>query len=335
MQHHWSIVVHGGAGDIEQSMLGAAGDAGYRASLKHATEAGAKVLDSGGTALDAVEAAVRAMEDDPLFNSSRGAVFNAEGKTELDAALMEGATLRAGSVAGVTHTRYPITLARAVMEKTKYVMLVGPGADAYSIKAGMEQEPAAYFFTESRWQSLVKQLEREGKPVPPRPEGAPAKGELLPVAQLEESEATRRYGTVGAVALDRDGNVAAATSTGGMQGKMPGRVGDSPIIGAGTYASNAACAVSGTGTGEYYIRLTLAREVANLVQYKGMKLQQALDTAIHTELQNMKGDGGLIAVTPDGQLGWSFNTRGMFRAHQREGEPVEVRIYDAEENVAK
>jgi L-asparaginase / beta-aspartyl-peptidase len=327
---HWAIVIHGGAGDIERAKLGAQGDANYRAALSKVAEAGAEVLDRGGSSLDAVEAAIRVLEDNPLFNASRGAVFTADGKTELDAAIMDGATMRAGSVADVTHTRYPITLARSVMEKTPYVLLVGSGADAYSVQAGMEQVPASYFFTESRWQSLVKQLEKEGKPVPPRPEGAPPPGPVVPTAQLQEADGTHLYGTVGVVALDRQGNVAAGTSTGGLQGKMPGRVGDSPIIGAGTYAANQSCAVSGTGVGEFFIRYTVAREVCALVQYKGMTLQQAADEVIQKRLAPIHGDGGVIAIAPDGQLAWSFNTPGMFRARQTEGGKIEVHIYNDE-----
>jgi beta-aspartyl-peptidase (threonine type) len=329
-QGHWAIVVHGGAGVIGRAKLGPAGDAAYRAALTKVTEAGGAVLDRGGSPLDAVEAAIRALEDDPLFNAARGAVFTADGKTELDAAIMDGATMRAGAAAGVTHTRYPITLARAVMEKTPYVFLVGPGADAYSIQAGMEQAGPSYFFTESRWQSLVKQLQEEGKPIPPRPAGAPPAGQTVPVAQWQESVDTHSYGTVGVVALDRQGNVAAGTSTGGLQGKMPGRVGDSPIIGAGTYASNQSCAVSGTGVGEYFIRFTVAREICALVQYKGLTLQQAADEVIHKQLAPIHGDGGVIALTPGGQLAWSFNTPGMFRARLAEGGKIEVHIYNDE-----
>ena len=326
---HWAIVVHGGAGDVERATLGPAGDKAYRDSLARAVQAGAAVLDRGGSSLDAVEAAIRVFEDDPLFNAGRGAVFAADGTNEMDAAIMEGATLRAGAVADVTRTRHPISLARTVMEKTPYVFLVGPGADAFSVQAGLEQEPAGYFFTESRWQSLVKQLQKEGKPIPPRPVGAPP-GAAVPMAQLQEAAGTHRYGTVGVVALDRQGNIAAGTSTGGLQGKMPGRVGDSPLIGAGTYASNQSCAVSGTGVGEYFIRHTVAREVCALVQYKGLALQQAADEVIHKQLTPIHGDGGVIAVTPDGQLAWSFNTPGMFRARQVEGGKVEVRIYNDE-----
>jgi beta-aspartyl-peptidase (threonine type) len=195
---------------------------------------------------------------------------------------------------------------------------------------GLEQVDPSFFFTESRWQNLVKQLQKEGRPVPPRPAGAPPPGPTVPVAQIDESAQSRRYGTVGAVALDRQGNIAAGTSTGGMQGKMPGRVGDSPIIGAGTYASNASCAVSATGSGEYFIRLGVAREICNLVQFKGMTLQQAADQVIHKELETLHGDGGVIALTPDGQLAWTFNTPGMFRARQREGGKLETGIYNDE-----
>ncbi|MGD0157274.1 MAG: isoaspartyl peptidase/L-asparaginase [Terracidiphilus sp.] len=327
---HWAIVVHGGAGDINRAELGSEGDQAYRAGLSEAVKAGAAVLDRGGSSLDAVEAAIHVMEDDPHFNAGRGAVFAADGTNEMDAAIMDGATLQAGAVADVTRTRHPISLARAVMEKTSYVFLVGAGADAFSVQAGLEQEPPSYFFTESRWQSLMKQLRKEGKPIPPRPAGVPPQGQAVPVAQWEEAADTHRYGTVGVVALDRNGNIAAGTSTGGLQGKMPGRVGDSPLIGAGTYASNQSCAVSGTGVGEYFIRYTVAREICALVQYKSITLQQAADEVIHQRLAPIHGDGGVIAIAPDGQLAWSFNTSGMFRARQVEGSKIEVHIYNDE-----
>jgi len=325
--HRWAIVIHGGAGVIERSALGPKGEASYRASLEQAIGAGAKVLEAGGSSLDAVETTIRILEDDPLFNAGRGAVFDAEGKNELDSSIMDGATLKAGAVAGVMHTRHPISLARAVMEKSPHVMLIGEGADAFAGRVGLEQVDQSFFFTESRWQALVKQLTKEGRPVPPRPAGAPPPSQTVPVGQLEESPETHRYGTVGVVAVDRQGNIAAGTSTGGMQAKMQGRVGDSPIIGAGTYASNQSCAVSGTGTGEYFIRLGVAREVCNLVFFKGMKLQDAADQVIHKELEALNGDGGVIAVTPDGQMAWSFNTRGMFRARLAEGGKLEVGVY--------
>jgi L-asparaginase / beta-aspartyl-peptidase len=330
--HKWSIVVHGGAGGIQRADLGAEGDKAYRKSMEEATMAGAKVLDAGGSALDAVEATLKVLEDNPLFNAARGAVFTSEGKAELDASIMDGATLKAGAVAGVTKTRYPISLARTVMEKSPYVMMISAGADNFGAKQGLEQEPPSYFFTESRWQSLVKQLTKEGRPIPPRPEGVPSvPGPTVPVAMFyDEGADAHSHGTTGVVALDREGNIAAGTSTGGMQGKMPGRVGDSPIIGAGTYASNQSCAVSGTGAGEYFIRLGVAREICNLVRFKGMKLQDAADEVIHHELEALHGDGGVIAVTPDGQTAISFNTPGMFRARLTEGGKITVGIYNDE-----
>ncbi|HEX7730468.1 MAG TPA: isoaspartyl peptidase/L-asparaginase [Terracidiphilus sp.] len=328
--HHWALVIHGGAGVIERSQLGPEGDKGYRAGLKAAAEAGAKVLDQGGAALDAVEAAIHVLEDNPLFNAGKGAVFTGEGRNEMDSSIMDGATLRAGSVAGVTRPRHPISLARAVMEKSPYVMMAGPGADTFGAEIGIELEPPSYFFTESRWQSLVKQLKKEGKPVPPRPAGVPPEGSTVPVAMLDEAPDSQLHGTVGAVALDRNGNIAAGTSTGGLQGKMHGRVGDSPIIGAGTYASNQSCAVSATGTGEYFIRLGVAREVCNLVRFKHMSLKDAADEVIHKELQALDGDGGIIALTPDGQLTWSFNTPGMFRARIVEGGTLQMGVYNDE-----
>jgi beta-aspartyl-peptidase (threonine type) len=330
--HKWTIVVHGGAGVIERVALGPEGDKAYRKSLTEATMAGAKILDAGGTALDAVEATLHVLEDDPLFNAGRGSVFTVEGKNEMDSSIMDGATLKAGAVAGVTKTRHPISLARAVMDKSPYVMMVGPGADSFGAKQGLKQEPPSWFFTESRWQALVKQLAKEGKPIPQRPEGVPPEpGKTVPVAfYYDEAADPRSHGTTGVVVLDRNGNVAAGTSTGGLQGKMPGRVGDSPIIGAGTYASNQSCAVSATGSGEYFIRLGVAREICNLVRFKGMKIQDAADEVIHHELEALHGDGGVIALTPDGQTAFSFNTPGMFRARLAEGGKITVGIYNDE-----
>ena len=325
---HWAIVLHGGAGVIERATMSPQMEAAYRASIKQAIEAGAQVLDHGGHSLDAVEAAIRIMEDDPLFNAGRGAVFAADGTNQLDAAIMDGATLRAGAVADITRTRHPISLARAVMEKSPHVFLVGPGADAFSVYAGLEQVDPSFFFTERRWQSLIKQLQKEGLPIPPRPAGAPPPPQA-PVADIEPAN-VHEFGTVGVVALDRQGNIAAGTSTGGTQAKRWGRVGDSPIIGAGTYASNQSCAVSATGTGEYFIRLTVAREVCSLVQFKGLKLQQAADEVIHKELEALHGDGGVIALTPDGQMAWSFNTPGMFRARLAEGGALQIGVYNDE-----
>jgi beta-aspartyl-peptidase (threonine type) len=319
----WAIVVHGGAGVIERKDLTPAQDKAYREAMGRVAEAGAAVLKRGGTSLDAIEAAIRIMEDDPLFNAGKGAVFAADGRNELDSSIMDGKTLMAGAVASVTTTRHPISLARAVMEHSPHVFLVGEGADEFARTRGLEQVPPSYFFTERRWQGLVKELKRQGLPIPPRPAGAPT----APEARAELVHDEGKHGTVGVVALDTHGNIAAGTSTGGTTAKRWGRVGDSPIIGAGTYASNASCAVSATGTGEYFIRLTVARSICALVELKGMKLQAAADQVIQKQLTAMKGDGGVIAVAPDGQMAWSFNTSGMYRARLADGQPLVVGIY--------
>lgn len=320
----WAIVIHGGAGVIERKDLTPETEAAYRAAMARAVATGTAVLDKGGSAMDAVEAVIREFEDDPLFNAGRGAVFTAEGTNSLDAAFMDGATLKAGAVAEVTRTRHPISLARAVMEQSRHVMMAGAGADAFSVSAGLEQAEPAWFFTERRWAQLVKALTDMGLPIPPRPAGAPAPQAFTPIPD------DRKFGTVGVVALDTAGNVAAGTSTGGTTAKRWGRVGDSPIIGAGTYASNQSCAVSATGTGEYFIRLTVAREICALVQYKGLTLQQAADAVIQDRLTALGGDGGIVALAPDGQMAWSFNTSGMYRARAAQGQASVISIYKDE-----
>jgi len=323
----WAIAIHGGAGESEWEHMDAATAAAYHDSLARALAAGSAVLQKHGKALDAVTAAVKVLEDDPLFNAGRGSAFDADGKNEMDAALMDGATLSAGSVASVRFTRHPIDLARAVMEHTPYVMMVGPGADEFSKAQGLEQEPPSFFFTETRWQEFVAIMKAGGRAVPPRPAGVPAaSGAKSEAGMLPLPSFSHRFGTVGSVARDSYGHLAAATSTGGMQGKLPGRVGDSPLIGSGTYASDKSCAVSGTGVGEYFIRLTLAREVCTLVQ-EGKSAQQAADRMIHSELPALKGgEGGVIVMTPNGQPIWSSNTLGMFRARQSEGSEAEVYV---------
>jgi len=327
-KHAWAIEVHAGAGDIFRSETDAKLDVDERAKLAEAIKAGAAVLDQGGSSMDAVEAAIRIFEDSTLFDTGRGAAFNDQGVVELDAAIMNGKTLDVGSVAAVHNTKHPISLARTVMEKSPHVLIVGEGADVFSRTQGLEQAPQSYFFTEKQWALLIQVLKEQGKPVPPRPAGVPA----APKQQLAGlwSPHSRHYGTVGVVALDREGNLAAGTSTAGVMGKLPGRVGDSPIAGAGTYASNNSCAVSATGVGEYFIRLGVAREVCTLIQYKGMTAQQAADEVIHKEVESLKGVGGVIVETPDGQQAWSFNTPGMFRAQLREGGSLKVAIYNDE-----
>ena len=323
--HKWAVVLHGGAGVIERSSMTPDAERAYRAGLNEAITAAGAVLEHGGTAVDAVEAAIKLLEDNPLFNAGRGAVFASDGTNQLDSAIMDGATMKAGAVADVQHTRHPISLARAVMEKSTNVMMIGAGADAFAAHVGLEQAPPSFFFTERRWQGLEKELKAAGEPVPARPVGAPpAPGK--PLSFFEQPDA-HKYGTVGVAALDEHGNIAAGTSTGGVTAKHWNRVGDSPIIGAGTYASNASCAVSATGTGEYFIRLTVARTICALVQYKGMPLKKAADDVVQKQLAAIHGDGGVIAITPDGQMAWSFSTPGMFRAKLQQGGTPEIGIY--------
>lgn len=310
---------------IERKELTAEQERAYRESMRKVTESGAKLLTAGKPALDVIEATIGLMEDDPLFNAGRGAVFTAQGRNELDAAIMDGKTLKAGSVAGVTRTRHPISLARRVMEASPHVMLVGTGADAFSAQQGLEQVEPGWFYTQRRWDALLNFLKANQLPVPNKPAGIPQDD---PAKNLAHDEGKK--GTVGVVVLDTAGNVAAGTSTGGVTGKRWGRVGDSPIIGAGTYASNQTCAVSATGSGEYFIRLSVAHEICSLVKYKGMSLQAAADQVVQQQLTDLRGDGGIIAVAPDGQMAWSFNTSGMYRARAAEGQPLILGIFKDE-----
>ncbi|RRA47245.1 isoaspartyl peptidase/L-asparaginase family protein [Acidipila sp. EB88] len=323
--HRWSVVLHGGAGVIERSSMTPEMEKQYRAGLNEAVTAAGAVLDRGGSAVDAVQAAIELLEDNPLFNAGRGAVFAADGTNQMDAAIMDGATMKAGAVADVQRTRHPIALARAVMDRSQNVMMIGAGADAFAAHQGLEQQPPSFFFTERRWQALEKELKAEGLPVPARPAGVPA----APAGPLSfvETPGNHRYGTVGVAAVDRHGNLAAGTSTGGVTAKQWNRVGDSPVIGAGTYASNTSCAVSATGTGEYFIRLTVARTICALVEYRGMPLQAAVDEVVQRQLVAIHGDGGVIALLPDGKAAWSFNTPGMFRAKWQQGGAVQVGVY--------
>lgn len=332
----WSLAIHGGAGVIERSQLSPERDAAYRAGLQAALDAGSAVLARGGSSLDAVQAAVEVMEDNPLFNAGRGAVFTSAGKNELDAAVMDGTDLNAGAVAGLTRTRHPIAAARAVMEKSPHVMLIGEGAETFARSAGLEEVGPGFFFTESRWQALLKALRDAGQPLPPRPEGAPAEAARLgPAAPLafnlhEAPLDERKFGTVGAVAMDSQGRLAAATSTGGMTAKRWGRVGDVPVIGAGTYASNAdGCAVSATGSGEYFIRATVARDICSRTA-TGASVQQAADAEI-AEVGSIGGDGGVIVMGKDGVHAFSMNTSGMYRGAVSSTSPARVAIYGDEE----
>jgi beta-aspartyl-peptidase (threonine type) len=289
-----ALVVHGGAGTMSRDALGSEQEAAIRADLERALDAGQALLHEGRPALDAVIAAVQVLEDSPYFNAGHGAVFAHEGHNELDAALMDGATRRAGAVAGVRHLRNPIRLAQAVMQRSPHVMLTGEGAERFARSIGMELVDSAYFHTEYRWQQLQAAKAREAaQSAVPQPHDA-------------------YFGTVGAVALDRTGNVAAATSTGGMTNKRWGRVGDAPIIGAGTWA-DAGCAVSATGWGEFFIRLNVAADICARVHYRGDSLAAAAEEVVMKRVPALGGDGGVIAIDAQGNIALPFNTSGMYR----------------------
>ncbi|MEQ8177102.1 MAG: isoaspartyl peptidase/L-asparaginase, partial [Amphiplicatus sp.] len=304
-----TIVIHGGAGALEKGRYTEEQEAEYKAKLTEALDAGYAVLEAGGSALDAVEAAIIIMEDSPLFNAGKGAVFTREGKNELDASIMDGATLNAGAVAGVTQVKNPIRLARKVMENSVHVMFAREGAEMFAKEQGVDLVPERYFFTEDRWKTYKDALKAEKQ----------KKKSALP--------ADFKYGTVGAVALDRAGNLAAGTSTGGMTLKKYGRVGDSPIIGAGTYADNKSCAVSSTGWGEYFIRLTVARDICAQVEYAGKSVSEAATDVIFNRLGPAGGDGGVIVLGADGESAMVFNSNGMFRGVKSEDAEAEVAIY--------
>src|SRR6202011_3714221 len=278
----FGLVIHGGAGTIERSKMTPSSEQEYRAGLERSLKAGFEILQRGGSSLDATEAAVRVLEDDPHFNAGKGAVFTSEGVNELDASIMDGKTLKAGAVASVKRVKNPVSLARLVMEKSQHVMLDCAGAEAFAQEQGVELVDQKYFFTQERWDALQKIKEAEKK-------GGSAGKEFI----ISDQD---RHGTVGAVALDQNRDLAAATSTGGMTNKRPGRIGDSPVIGAGTYANNATCAVSGTGDGEYFIRAAAGHDVCAAVEYRGLDLQQAVHETLHEILAALGGDGGLIAV---------------------------------------
>ncbi|WP_421787044.1 isoaspartyl peptidase/L-asparaginase family protein [Hyphobacterium sp.] len=335
-ENRWAIVIHGGAGVIERDSMDAETEAAYRAALDAALDRGGDILAGGGAAIDAVEQVIRAMEDDPLFNAGRGAVFTAEGRNELDASIMTGDTLEAGAVAGVTGIRHPITAARAVMENSRHVMLTGEGAEAFAREQDLEFVAPAFYFTERRWRSMERAVGEMGLPLPDRPEGAP-EPEDIEEGHLDLLEREHRFGTVGVVALDRSGTIVAGTSTGGTTAKRWGRVGDSPVIGAGTYA-NALCGVSATGTGEYFIRLNIAARICLEVEMadrgaedRPYAVQDAADLVIQGALTDLGGDGGVIVLSRGGETAWSFNTPGMYRASWGSGQDRIVAIYGDEE----
>jgi beta-aspartyl-peptidase (threonine type) len=304
------LVIHGGAGVIKRDMDPATQKA-IRAALTKALEQGYAQIKAGKPALDAVTAAITVLEDDPHFNAGKGAVFNHDGKNELDAAIMDGATLRAGGVANVHHVKNPILLARAVMEHSPHVLMFGDGAEEFAKTQGIVLVDPKYFWTQKRWQELQDALKKDA------------------AGQHADAEKEGHFGTVGAVALDKDGRLAAGTSTGGMTDKRFGRVGDSPIIGAGTYA-NAGCAVSGTGWGEYYLRTVAAHEICMRVAEMRQPLKQAAESVINTEIPRLGGDGGAIVLGADGEFATPFNTEGMFRGWVDQGGKAHVAIFPGE-----
>jgi len=298
----FGIVIHGGAGTITREKMTPELEKAYHAGLLESLVAGYNILNSGGSSLDAVYRAVYVMEENPLFNAGKGAVFTNSGIHEQDAAIMDGKTLKVGAVAGVRHIKNPINLARLVMEKTPHVLLARDGAEEFARLQGMEMMPDEYFDTEARRRQLLEVQAKE-RDLQTTPQASGLFG------------AEGKSGTVGAVALDKAGNLAAATSTGGMSNSRYGRIGDSPIIGAGTYANNRTCAISATGHGEYFIRAVSAYDLSAMMEYRGLSLQQAAEVAIHTKLAALGGTGGLIGIDPSGSITLQLNTPGMYRGY--------------------
>lgn len=304
-----AIVIHGGAGVIRKSDMTAEKEQAYRQKLQEALEAGYAILEKGGSSLEAVERAIQVLEESPLFNAGRGCVLNNEGKPELDASIMDGKTLQAGAVAGVDEIKSPIRAARAVMEQSEHVMMVGSGAERFAKSKGLEMVKPSYFLSEKRSEQLknIKKKEKDAK-------------------SFEDAYPDRKYGTVGCVALDKQGNIAAGTSTGGMMNKRFGRVGDSPIIGAGTYADNQGCGVSATGHGEFFIRSVAAFRVNALMKMQKITLQEAAQETINF-IGKLGGTGGLIALDQQGNIAMPFNTEGMYRGYIDTNKKMEIQMY--------
>jgi beta-aspartyl-peptidase (threonine type) len=308
----FGLVIHGGAGTMERAKITPEREQEYRTGLERSLKAGFEILQRGRSSLDAIEAAVRVLEDDPHFNAGKGAVFTSAGTNELDASIMDGKTLKAGAVASVKRIKNPISLARLVMEKSPHVMLDCAGAEAFAKEQGVELVDQKYFFTQERWDALQRVQKAE--------KAAGNGGKKFIISDQD------RHGTVGAVALDKHGNLAAATSTGGTTNKRPGRIGDSPVIGAGNYANNATCAVSGTGDGEYFIRATVAHDVSALMEYRRMSLPDAAQTVLD-KVAKLGGTGGLIAIDKNGDMALPFNTSGMYRGYVDSSGKIVVDIY--------
>jgi len=329
-----TLVIHGGAGTITRKNMSPEKEKAYREKLEESLRTGYAVLQKGGTSLDAVEAAIHVMEDSPLFNAGKGAVFTHDGKNEMDASIMDGATLKAGAIAGVTTIRNPISTARKVMDKSVHVMLIGKGAEEFAKLQGETIVDPSYFYTETRWKALQNALKEEKVELDHTEKKKEEKTKEVPkkVGKISKEEENmfmegKKFGTVGCVALDQFGNLAAGTSTGGMTNKKWNRVGDAPIIGAGTYANNATCAISATGHGEFFIRAVVGHDVSALMEYKGLSVKEAANEVVMNKLVKMGGEGGLIALDRNGNVAMPFNSEGMYRGYIKTDGTVVIEIY--------
>jgi beta-aspartyl-peptidase (threonine type) len=312
MNNNFGIAVHGGAGTILRSLMTPEKEAFYIKGLQEAIDAGHKILISGGSSVDAVEAAVMALENFPLFNAGKGAVFTNKGTHEMDASIMDGKTLEAGAVSGISNVQNPVALARVIKDKSGHVFLCGSEAETFAKLMQLPFQPDDYFYEEGRYKQWQEVKDSEG----------------YQLDHTVNSGEGKKFGTVGAVALDLHGNIAAATSTGGMTNKRFGRVGDSPMIGAGTYANNHTCAVSCTGHGEYFIRAVVAYDISCLMEYKGYTLKQACDYVVKDKLVKLGGEGGLIAIDISGNIELPFNSEGMYRAYKKGNTDAVIKIYE-------
>ena len=317
----FGIVIHGGAGTILKKNMTDSLETAYTQKLEEAIRVGHEILKNGGTAMEAVTKTINIMEDSPLFNAGKGAVFTHEKRNELDASVMDGETLNAGAVSGVTHIKNPIDLAHLVMTQSEHVMLSGTGAEEFAALKGFDLVDPSYFYTEKRMQSLLKTQEREKK------KNQHDSGGNATIFAKDPYSKDAKFGTVGCAALDKNGNLAAGTSTGGMTNKRWNRIGDAPIIGAGTYANNATCAVSSTGWGEYFIRAMVAHDISAMMEYKGVTLEEAAREVIQEKVPALGGDGGIVAIDKDGNVTMEFNTAGMYRAHMNAAGELVVAIY--------
>ncbi|MDP6922557.1 MAG: isoaspartyl peptidase/L-asparaginase [Lutibacter sp.] len=310
---HYAIVIHGGAGGMRQENMTSAQQKAYAQELEAALNKGYSILENKGSAIDAVQSAIISMENAPLFNAGKGAVYNSDGNQEMDASIMEGNGLNSGAVAGVNHIKNPILAARMVMDSSSHVMLSGKGAEILARKHHLNMVDSSYFFTQKRMNQFNKEQGRH--------QASNKKEDLID---------DHKFGTVGAVAIDQEGNIAAGTSTGGISNKKYGRIGDSPIIGAGTYANNLTCGISATGTGEYFIRTVAAHEVSNLIQYKGLQPDEALREVIFKQIAPMGGEGGMILIDKKGSVYWDFNSNGMYRAYKKSSGEMVIKLFGKE-----